>query len=243
MELIINQLTSYKSNVLKLNAGDFPHSSLIVFHNCLRNYIVGRYNKGDNTALSELLNLIKDHAEQSTIYQEGGNIPASTLQSAITVALKLGDYEWAISFLEQHRYRIVGADDTEAIYQFNLANCLFHKGGYYEAERLLANYNFRELFYKLAARRLEIKLYYETKSPLLDARLDAFKILIHEHKSILTADKIDPNNHFIDLLRQILAPKTLGNQERIKGLIEKLENKKAVAEREWLKEKLEAMLK
>lgn len=239
-----NEDNYYQLKAVLQNYGEeFSHSSLIVFHNCLRNYIVGRYNKGDNTVLPELLDLIKNHAAQATIYQEGGDIPASTLQSAITVALKLGDYKWAIDFLTQHRYRIVGADDPEAIYQFNLANCLFHKGDFIEAERLLANYNFREMFYKLAARRLEIKLYYEARSPLLDARLDAFKILVHEMKSILTVDKIAPNNHFIDLLRQILAPKTLRNRERIQKLLDKLENQKAVAEREWLKKKLEEMMK
>ncbi len=38
-------------------------------------------------------------------------IIASTLQSAITVALKLGKVEWASNFLEVHRHRLVGADD------------------------------------------------------------------------------------------------------------------------------------
>ena len=112
-----------------------------------------------------------------------------------------------------------------------------------EAERLLGQYNFREMFYKLAARRLELKLYFETASPLLDARLDAFKIFVHEQKSILPPDKIAPNNHFADLLRQIVAPKTLGNITRIRKIQENLTVKKAVAEREWLAEKLEALLK
>jgi hypothetical protein len=241
-----DHLENYKNlKVLFQTTSNGPFSSglLKAVHSYMRNYIADKYNQGDPSCLPELFALFKNHAEQGTLLQDSGTILASTLQSAITVALKLGEVEWALNFLETHRHRLVGADDTEAIYQFNLANCHFHRGDYAVVEHCLANYNFREQFYKLAARRMEIKLYYETNSPLLDSRLGAFKIFVHELKNILPPDKIAPNNHFADLMRQIIAPKTLGNTARVEKLLEKLVLQKAVAEREWLKEKLEVMMK
>lgn len=161
----------------------------------------------------------------------------------MNVALKLGDHAWATEFLNEHRHRIEGADDAEAFYLFNLANCHFHKGDFEAAENCLAAFQFRDMFYKTAARRLELKLFYETDSPLLFSRLDAFKTFIHELKQTLPPDKIAPNNNFADLMRQILSPKTFRNAPRIEMLIEKLKAQKAMAEREWLMEKLKELLK
>jgi hypothetical protein len=217
-------------------------STLKAIHSYMRAYIADRYNQGETECLSELFLLFKEHTRQGTIYQEQDLILAGTVQNAVTVALKLGQHDWAVDFLQQHRRSIVGANDPEAIYHFNLANCLFHKGDFDQAERLLTLFTFKEMFYKLAARRLEIKLHYETQSPLLDARLDAFKNFLHEIKPILQPDKILPNNHFTDLMRQMLSPKTLGNKSRIKSLIEKIQTQKSVAEREWLLQKLEEQL-
>jgi hypothetical protein len=221
--------------VLHSNAGCFLPGTLKAVHSYMRNYTANKYNQGDQTCLPELFTLFRGHAEQGTLLQDSGTILASTLQNAITVALKLGEVEWALRFLEEHRNRLVGADDPEAIYQF-------HRGDFAVVEHCLANYHYRELFYKLAARRMEIKLYYETNSPLLDPRLSAFKIFVHELKPILPSDKIAPNNHFADLMRQIIAPKTMYNTARVEKLLEKLESQQATAEREWLREKLEKML-
>ncbi|MCC6726758.1 MAG: hypothetical protein IT258_19810 [Saprospiraceae bacterium] len=228
--------------VLKENGGALTPGAFKTIHNCMRSYQTFKYNQGDTNSLKELFELFKSHISQGTCYQFENNILAETTQNAITVALKLGETDWALNFLEEHRHRIVGADDPEAIYEFNLANCHFHKGEYAVVEHCLANYNYKEMFYKLAARRMEIKLYYETSSPLLDARLAAFKIFVHEQKTILPPDKIAPNNHFADLMRQIIAPKTLGNTTRVKKLMAKLVEQKAVAEREWLQQKLEELL-
>lgn len=228
--------------VLETNSERYSLGTLKAVHSFMRNYMADNYNQGDPTYLPELFALFKDHAEQGTLLQDSGTILASTLQNAITVALKLGEVEWALQFLEAHRHLLIGADDPEVIYQFNLANCHFHRGDYAVVEHCLANYTYREQFYKLAARRMEIKLYYETNSPLLDSRLGAFKIFVHELKSILPPDQIAPNNYFADLMRQIIAPKTLGNPARVEKLLEKLVLQKAVAEREWLQRKLHELM-
>jgi hypothetical protein len=228
--------------VLDSFSESFSPRLLETLHSYMRKYIANRYNHGDNACLPELFDLFKNHIRLGTVYKDGRFILASALQNIVAVAVRLGEHEWATNFLREHKDRIIGADDVESIYQFNLATCYFHRGDFKTAERHLANHQFREVYYKLAARRLEIKLYYETKSVLLDARLDAFKVFVHELKSLLPPDMIEPNNHFADLMRQILTPKTLGNRNRINKLIKKMEIQKAVAEREWLLQKLNLLL-
>lgn len=227
--------------VLRAHANQFSPVKLNVLHAHLRNHIAAHYNRGKTELLPELLSLYKEHAATGTLLQ-GGQILPSTLQTAVNVALKLGDHTWAMDFLHQHRHRIAGADDMEAVFQFNLANYHFHKGDFQFVENCLQSFQFRDMFYKTAARRLELKLLYETDSPLLFSRLDAFKTFIHELKQQLPPDTIAPNNNFTDLMRQILSPKTFRNAPRIDMLIEKLKAQKAVAEREWLMGKLVGLL-
>lgn len=212
--------------------------NLSIFHSSLRNYVTVHYNKGNNQCLKEINLLYKEHFKAGTVYLDGINVATSTIKSAINVALKLGEHEWPIELLHTHRYRIAGPEDSETIYQFNLANCYFHSSNFNKVENILLNHNFKEIYYKLAAKRLEIKLHYETNSPLLEPRVDAFKIFVHEQKKLLPPETISPNNHFVDLLRQIIAPQTWKNSGRIHQIHEKLETFKAVAEREWLQQKL-----
>lgn len=229
--------------VLEENVSQFSPGTLRLLQSYLRNHVAERYNRGESACLPELVESFKRHAQMGTLFQDDQNILASTLQSAVAAALKAGEHEWALDFLQKNRYRVVGADEPEAFYRLNLANCYFHQGNFQASEESLSGVNFRDIFYKLAARRLEVKLFFELNSPVFEARLEAFKIFVHELKKILSPDKIAPNNHFADLLRQIVAPQTLGNVKRIEKLQEKLRTQKAVAEREWLAEKLAAMLK
>lgn len=224
--------------VLDTSASHFSPRTLRDFQAYMRNHMTDRYNRGDSSCLAELHDLFKAHAAMGTLVQEDGHILASTLQTTVNVALKLGEHAWATQFLEEHRHIILGADDSETIYLFNLANCHFHQREFDMAEKCLAAFQFKDLLYKTAARRLELKLMYETDSPLLFARLDAFKTFVHELKQVLQPATISLNNHFTDLLRQILSPKTFRNAPRINMLIEKLKAQKAVAEREWLMGKL-----
>lgn len=232
----------YLKKTLKNNSESFDKNTLRAFHSLLRTHVAMRYNNGESEYLSELFALYVAHIKKGTVYQEEGCIPASIVQSAVTVALKIGEYKWAKKFLIEHKDRIAGADDAEAIYQFNIANCYFHEKKFEEAENILFQYQFREMFFKLAAKRMEIKILYETNSILLLSRLEAFKIFVHGLKKNVPNEMIQPNNYFADLMKQILAPKTLGNQVRIIKIIDRLKSQKGVAEREWLSEKLDKLL-
>ncbi len=259
--LLQEPIDDYKSFDL-LNKDLKEHGKLIsnqelsTIHYYMRSFLANRYINGDEPALKKLFLFIKEHVNEKTIYQDGEYILASTLQNAITVALKLNETSWAMNFLTQHKDRIKGADDAKSIYQFNLANILFHQCKYQEAQRQLEKFHFREMFYNLAARRLGIKLDYETKLSLdvFEYRLKALKSFVFEQKKILPKDKFDSNNNFVKLLMQVftilqedysrsfmsLEPKA-ARGKRIGELTQKVRTEKTIAEREWLLEKLEEL--
>lgn len=225
-----------------------PHMELLSIHNFMRNYLANKYIHGDQASLPRLFDLIKDQVKQRTIYYDGERIFASTLQNVITVALKLNDTDWALNFLEQHKDKIQGADQAEDVYRFHLADIYFHKKEFELARETLDKFHFRELYYNLAVRRLEVKLHFETSDSLefLESRLNALKSLMFDHQKWLPQDKFAANNNFVKVIYQLF--KILQEKEKLKFLKEEpsssflqkvsslksqIKDEKFLAEREW----------
>ncbi|MEO1259685.1 MAG: hypothetical protein AAFZ15_12850 [Bacteroidota bacterium] len=243
--------------VLSDKADLISMAELKTIHNYMRNFLANRYVNGDRDCVPEFFSLFKEQIKFGTIYQDGHHIWASTLQSAVTLALWMKEHEWAMNFLQKHKNRIKSADDVEGVYQFNLANIYFHQGKYQEAFETLEKFHFREMFYNLAARRLETKLYYETQLELdvFEFRLKALKSFVYEQKKLLPTDKFDSNNNFSKVMFQVFTilredeerqflklSHKKSRTKRIHDLIEKVTQLKTIAEREWLLEKLREKL-
>ena len=99
-----------------------------------------------------------------------------------------------------------------------------------------------DTYYKIASKRLEIMVYYEMRSPILESKMTAFKVYLFRVSHKLLPDLAQQgNNNFIDILKQIYNPLTLGNDNRIDKLILKINQKRGIVEREWLLQKLEEL--
>ncbi|MCB0662160.1 MAG: hypothetical protein KDC24_05445 [Saprospiraceae bacterium] len=238
---------------LKKSGHLIPHKELLAIHNFMRNYLANQYIHGDLSALSKLFELLKEQILQKTIYYDGQRIFASTLQNAITVALKLNETDWALEFLEKHKNKIQGADSPEDLYRFHLADIYFYKGEFEKAKQTLDKFHFRELYYNLAVRRLEVKLHFETSDVLefLESRLNALKSLMFDHQKWLPKDKFEANNNFVKIAYQLF--RIMEEKEKLSFLKEKpakafsikissldtqIKEEKFLAEREWLLRKI-----
>ena len=215
---------------------DLPLEQLKDLQALCRNYSIRQYNKGNRKYLREAFLLYREHLEEGYLYYHNGLLP-STIKNIVTLGLKLKEYNWVLDFLNQYRYRIVGTKFSDEVYSFNLASIYFSRKDYDQALEYLSE-SYEDWYYKIAARRLEIKIYYETDSVLLDPKLDAFKIFIYRiAKSKLPQLQKSGNNNFADLVKQIRSSKTSHNQNRLQKLLHKIKTKKVVAEEEWLIEK------
>lgn len=77
------------------------------------------------------------------------------------------------------------------------------------------------------------------KLNLLAARLESFKVWLHRNSK----DKIAPilyenNNAFVNMIKQMLSLNIVHNKEAKAKLLNKMEKIGAIADREWLREKL-----
>lgn len=220
---------------LRLHEATIHPELLKSYYRCIRNFCVLLVNGGRNDLLPMLFEFQKEHYERGYMHHDDRIMP-TTLLSVSNTALKLKELEWAERFVTIHKNRIIGDNESGDCYHLALANYLFHTGAFEEALDTLPQV-FQDLDFHLFSRRLELKIYYELNSDLLPFKIDAFKMYLSRasHK-VLSAQTKDRNAHFVNLLLQ-LSGTAPNDKTRARRLIERINEKQTVADREWLLEK------
>lgn len=215
-------------------------NQLLSLNSIIRNHCIGQYHKGTAGYLKKSFYVYQDHLEKGYLYYED-KLYAATMMNMVVSGLRLNQVEWVFKFIKDHQDRITGTNSPEEVYRLNLANYYFYVKNYNKALDYLVD-TYENIYYKLIAKRLEIKIYFEMKHVLLAPRIDAFKIYVYR----FTTEKITQkhkvgNRNFIDLLKQIQLPRTFQNEKRIDKLMTKVKQSKYIPEKEWLLEKLEKL--
>ena len=225
---------------LEKHLDEIPIEQIKRLQTLARNFCNELYSKGNIDYLQKGFELYQAHLSAGYLYYENKLTP-STFQSIITLGLRLKVYDWVYDFLHSHKDRIIGTNNTEEVFQYNIAHYHFCIGEHDKALENLAG-NYEDIIYTIAARRLEVMIYYTQQSELLDAKIHNFKLFIFRKKSLNERRRL-ANNNFIDMLIQINSYKTIRNEQRIDKLIDKIESKEIIAEKEWLKEQLKIQKK
>lgn len=221
--------------LLHLHEAEIQPDLLKFYYTYLRNFCSLLINTGRSEFLPVIFTFQKEHLERGYLYYENKISPSTFLNTSIT-ALLLKEYEWAKNFILSHRGRIVGDNESQDYYHLTLANFLFHTGQFDQALDILPQ-SFHELAYHNLARRLELKIYYELNSDLLPYKIDAFKMyLSRASKKVISALVREQNTNFVNLLFQ-LSTTAKGDSARAQRLVQRIQSKQSIAEREWLLEK------
>lgn len=206
-----------------------------------RNFCSIEYKKGKTQYLNILFKLVKKNLKAGLFYHRDGTVSDGILHSAvrniIVIALKLEQSDWALNFLEEHKTKIIAANPAEQqrFYHFNKACYYFQLKRYDEALFLLKR-DFDDERYRLAARALEIKLFFEKNGKkekeidFLENRIAAFETYLSRN-TLSELDKAGYRN-FLKFVKR------LNKQKRITS---KDLEEKSIAEREWLLEKVQQM--
>ncbi|MFK8006356.1 MAG: hypothetical protein AB8H03_08300 [Saprospiraceae bacterium] len=223
-----------------LYEGVLPFDALKILNGILRSFIIHNYNNGAVNLKVELFLLHKEHLAKGYFDFEKGILSAA-FKNMITIGLLAKDYDWVYTFLKTYKNRIIGSKHPEDDYNYNLAHYYFSIKDYEKALGLIKG-KYEDLHYQLAAKRLELRIFYETNSTILDSKIDAFKIYAFRlSKQSISKQKRVSNNNFIDFLRQIRNPKTQYSHSRIEKLHAKINNTSILNDRDWLIEKLEEL--
>ncbi|HNE27626.1 MAG: hypothetical protein U0U46_10820 [Saprospiraceae bacterium] len=197
-------------------------------------------NSGQSQFLPTLFNIQKEHLTKGYMYYDNQITPSAFLNT-INVALRVGEFDWAFDCIQSHADRILGDNENQDYYRFNLSNYYYRIGKFGEALDTLPH-SLADFDYHLMARGLELKIYYSLHSELLPYKIDAFKMyLSRSFQKPLPAIQKERYGNFINLLHQ-LSNTIKGDQTRIQRLIARIQAKTWLHERDWLLEKANELL-
>ncbi|MBL7806442.1 MAG: hypothetical protein JNN28_01420 [Saprospiraceae bacterium] len=225
---------------LKLHESDLGIDSCYRFWAYLRGMYTIILNTGKTEVLPKLHQIHRENLEKGYLFYQGKLSP-SAYKNVTFIANAAKHHDWAMWFVETYKDQIIGENETMGFYKFNLASCYFEKKAFEKALDILpvtSSYS----DYNISGKVLEIKLYYELNSELLPYKIDAFKMYVHRaSKNLLSESKKELLLNFINILQQIyLSPK--GGTTRAHQILSRIERKKAVAEKTWLREKVQDLL-
>ncbi len=226
--------------LLKEHKAALSKDDLKALRTLCRNFSIYQHNQGNKEYLKRTVLLYQEDLKDGLLYHQNGLLP-STIRNMVSLGLKQKQYDWVYQLLEDHKDRIVGTQYPKEVYQFNLAHYFFELQDYEQTLNHLADH-YEDLYYQIAARRLEIKVHFEEDSPLLESKMDAFKVFIYR----LAKEKLPElprrgNKNFFNALRQIINPATEVNLQRAERLIIKIQQQQIIVEKEWLLEKIEGL--
>jgi len=215
---------------------------LKILYGLLRNIIIKQHNLGAKHLLPEIFNLHRTHLEEGYLSFDQGILP-SIFKNIVTMGLRVKAFDWVFQFLTNYKDKLEGAENSNDVYDYNMASYYFAIQEYDQALALLAD-QYEDIYYKIAARRMELKIYYETQSDLLDPKIDSFKVYVFRlSKKQILDHKRSSNNHFINFLRQLRNPRTIHDVRKLEKLEQKMLDTALLTEKDWLIDKVQEYLK
>jgi len=212
----------------------FPAEELRDLYILAINYCIRQYNAGNPEYLSQQFDLYKEGLERRYFLSEG-LISRYTYQNAATIGLVMHELEWVDTLI--HEYKpLLREEHREGLFSFNLARLEYYRRNLGKALQLLQKAEYKDLLLNLAAKILQLKIFYELQEfDLLASHLQAIRTFILR-KKVMGYHRENYLNtvHFTQKLLEI---NPFDKTERA-ALRREIEDTKAVAEKEWLLEQL-----
>jgi len=227
-------------DTLSKHASKFPDEEARNLYILAQNYCIKKINSGNSSFLNELLTLYKKLLETKLIFQEEILSPW-TFKNVITIALRVGELDWAKQFIEGN-YEKIPEEFRDNAYNYNLAKYHFYLKNYDNVIGLLNNVTYQGVFYLLDAKSLLIKTYYETKEEqALISLFDSFKVLLNRKKMVSPFYRKIYKN-LIKYTKKLVNHRN-GNSTKLVDIENQLNTEKEVADLTWLQEKIQELKK
>lgn len=171
-------------------------------------------------------------------YQTKGNkyLPDSLFRNIVVNYCRLKKFEDAEEFVQTYRSELA-RQLKDNIVNHSYANINFEQKNYHAALGYLKKVDYKNFNYRLDYRMLLIKIHFEMGKYVEVIDLcDAFKQFINSNMNI-SEEKRAALNSFINYVIRITKAKERGDDD-IMFLKKRIENNKALFQREWLEEKI-----
>lgn len=205
-----------------------------------QNFCIRRIKTGDLRYQETLLDIYKTSLASGVMYEEGYLNPWN-FKNVVSIALKLSQFEWTQSFIQQQQ-QYLRPEFRENAIAYNLANLHFHQQEYKPALKSLMSVEFSDVFYALDTRRMMLMIYFEQEEEEAFLSLvSSFRTFLRRNKIISRQNKAAYKN-FVDALARIFRARESGNTQRMKQLATKIQQTSPLVEGEWLLSKLSDLM-
>ena len=208
----------------------FPAEELQDLYILAINFCTRRYNEGDLRFLQDQFDLYKGGFEKHYFLTEGV-LSRFTYLNAATIGLKVQDYEWVEQFIKDYQ-PYLELPHRESLFAFNMARLEYQKGSLGPALLLLQRAEYKETMLALAAKTLQLKIYYESSEyDLLESHLQATAAFIRRKK--IMGYHRDNYLNLMQFVHKIISTPHMDKSERA-ILRQTIFSAKPLAEKEWL---------
>jgi hypothetical protein len=240
--LIIQSLTepedetvfvSLKKEVPEL-MGHLSASELADLYQYLLNYCIRRINAGRLIFQQELLSVYQSALENGAL-MTNGSISQWDFKNVVTISLRTGNLDYARNFIHGHKQFLPFAQRTNAL-AYNLANLHFSEKNFRSAIKQLQKVDLDDVFYRLDARSILLKSYYELDdTDALHYHATAFRSLLNRNRKISDQQR----KLYLNLINHTLSLSRSGtDKSKIRSIKTRITKNPNVADLSWLETKL-----
>lgn len=180
----------------------FIHEEVRGMYKYAQNYCIRQINGGNLQYLQELFGLYEAQLENKRIFIEG-EISHTDYKNIATVGLRIGNYEWVRTFLQEYQDSITPAFRMN-VYNYCLASLYFEQGQYGYAIRLLNQVKFTDLQYRVSSHYILLKAYYEMEEwDSLEYMIKAFLNFLQRNKGITPTNR-NHHKNFLTILKELI---------------------------------------
>ena len=235
----------YFQNTWDILRTEQPRMSRIETHEIyisLLNLATRRLNGGQQNYLPIIFEMYQEILAQGFLLDRG-KLPPWHLKNIITVAARLGEFEWADAFLDDWKNKLHGDYEDNAL-NYNQGLLYYFQADYEAAEqsfnRLLQDY--KDMFYGINARGYLLQIFYETGNTRgMEALCHSFRMFLVRNKSIA---EVKRRQHilFINHLRRFTGI-PLQDKEKLRALKDEiLEKEDRGMGSQWMLDKIDELL-
>lgn len=194
------------------------------------NFCIRRYNAGNPAYLGDQFDFYKTGLREGYFLNDG-ELSRYTYQNAVTSGLVMREFDWVERFIHEYRGKLA-APYQESVFSFNLARLAYERKQYGTALPLLQKAEYKDLLLNLAAKTLQLKIYFELdETDLLEAHLVAFKTFLRRKKELGYHRENYLNT--VQFAQKLLETNPFDKEARAL-LRQEIEEAKNVGEKEWL---------
>ena len=199
-----------------------------------QNFCIRQINMGHTQYLQELYDTYRVLLEKGLLL-DSGTLAQFHFKNIVTVALRLGEYDWVEQFIAQNSRHVEQALRKNAE-NYNLASLHFARKAYGKARRLLLEVEFTDVYYHLDSKALLLKTYYELDEvePLISL-VATFRTYLRRNRKISDYQRKTYLNMVKFVLKLVRVK--LGSRKPLAEIEAEMRAVKQIADLTWLQAK------